>query len=305
VYSVQAMGTERTAWHYFLGVLLQERKPSWAEVQVEVTLTQERQRLDYLLLRRTKRGNRKDRGGTLRDLWPLLPQEAVAEFKSASRGYRERGLHKLLGYGFQHFAERGTLRSLADLCLVLLLGERNKPLADDLTSLGMTEAPLAPGITRASPSPVQLLLVDFGSVAKAWPEDPVSLYAPDASVSDDARRWWYDHFGRTGSDPMKPQELQEYRLLLQRFLDTLPPEQRLAGLQPEQRLAGLQPEQRLAGLLPEQRLAGLLPEQRLAGLTLAEQLLALPTEVLALLPESFLASQPPEVQATLRARRGH
>jgi hypothetical protein len=40
-------------------------------------------------------------------------------------------------------------------------------------------------------------------------------------------------------------------------------------------------------------------------LTLAEQLLALPTEVLALLPESFLAGQPPEVQATLRARRGH
>jgi hypothetical protein len=116
------MGTERTAWHYYLGVLLRERCPSWAEVEVEVPLTREVQRLDYLLLRRRRRGSTKDRGGTLRDLWPLLPRETLAEFKSASKGYRERGLHKLLGYGFQYFSEGPQLLHLEDLCLVLLLG---------------------------------------------------------------------------------------------------------------------------------------------------------------------------------------
>ncbi|MBI5513017.1 MAG: hypothetical protein HY909_04570 [Deltaproteobacteria bacterium] len=299
------MGTERTAWHYFLGVLLRERCPSWAEVEVEVPLTREVQRLDYLLLRRRRRGNLKDRGGTLQDLWPLLPRETLAEFKSASKGYRERGLHKLLGYGFQYFSEGPHLPTAEDLCLVLLLGERNATLDRDLAALSLKETPLAPGITHAGPTPIRLLVVDFGAVTRAWPEDPVSLYAPGAPVTDDVSRWWYDHFGRTGNDTVKPQELQEYRLLLKRFLDTLPPEQRLEGLAPEDRLKGLGPEERLKGLAPEHRLTGLRPEERLAGLSLAEQLLALPPELLALLPESVIAQQSPEVQASLRARRGH
>ena len=50
-------------------------------------------------------------------------------------------------------------------------------------------------------------------------------------------------------------------------LQSLPPEERVAGLTLEQRLTGLTEEQRLAGLTEEQRLAGLTEEQRLAGLT--------------------------------------
>ena len=60
---------------------------------------------------------------------------------------------------------------------------------------------------------------------------------------------------------------REYR---RRIIETVAPEERLAGLEPEQRLAGLEPEERLAGLEPEERLAGLEPEERLAGLNAQE-----------------------------------
>ena len=58
----------------------------------------------------------------------------------------------------------------------------------------------------------------------------------------------------------------------------------------------------LATLSPEQRLAGLAPEQRLAGLDREHQALALPVEVLRLLPDEYLRSLPPEVQAEIGRR---
>jgi hypothetical protein len=56
---------------------------------------------------------------------------------------------------------------------------------------------------------------------------------------------------------MNMQDLEGYKELMDKMLDTLPAEQVLSHYAPEQRLAGLDPEQRLAGLDPEQRLAGL------------------------------------------------
>jgi hypothetical protein len=92
---------------------------------------------------------------------------------------------------------------------------------------------------------------------------------------------------------MSMQDMEGYDELMKKLLATLSPEQRLAGLDPEQRLAGLDPEQRLAGLDPE---------QRLAGLDRDHQALALPLEVLRLLPDEYLRSLSPEVHAEIRRR---
>jgi hypothetical protein len=67
-------------------------------------------------------------------------------------------------------------------------------------------------------------------------------------------------------------------------------------------LSTLTPEQRVAGLPPEQRMAGLPPEEVLAGFDRDHQALALPLEVLRLLPESYLRSLSPDVEAELRRR---
>jgi hypothetical protein len=89
---------------------------------------------------------------------------------------------------------------------------------------------------------------------------------------------------------------------IQKALDKMPVEERLAGLAPEQVLGAFAPEQRVAGLAPEQRVAGLAPEQRLAGLATEQVILALPVEVLRMLSEEHIQSLPPNVQETIRKR---
>jgi hypothetical protein len=96
--------------------------------------------------------------------------------------------------------------------------------------------------------------------------------------------------------------MPEWDDLMRRFLDRLPLEERLAGLAPEERLAGLAPEERVAGLAPEERLAGLAPEERLAGLATEQVVLALPLEVLRVLPEDYVRSLPVGVQEQIRLR---
>jgi hypothetical protein len=101
---------------------------------------------------------------------------------------------------------------------------------------------------------------------------------------------------------MNMRDMEDYQELIGRMLDKLPAEQVLSRYTPEQLLAGLSPEQVLAGLSPEQVLAGVPPEQRLAGLDRDHQALALPLEVLGLLPEEYLRSLSPGVELEIRRR---
>jgi hypothetical protein len=74
---------------------------------------------------------------------------------------------------------------------------------------------------------------------------------------------------------MNMQDMEGYKELVDKMLETLPAEQRLADLPPEQRLAGLDRD---------------------------HQALALPVEVLRLLPEAYLRSLSTEVEAEIRRR---
>jgi len=80
---------------------------------------------------------------------------------------------------------------------------------------------------------------------------------------------------------MNMQDMEGYKELMDKMLETLSAEQRLAGLPAEQRLADLPAEQVLSYYAPE---------QRLAGLDRDHQALALPAEVLRLLPDNYLRS---------------
>jgi len=108
-------------------------------------------------------------------------------------------------------------------------------------------------------------------------------------------RWFWIELVGLKELTMNMHDMAGYKELMDRMLDALPADQVLAHSAPEQRLAGLAPEQRLAGLPPE---------QRLAGLDRDHQALALPVEVLRLLPESYLRSLSPEVEAEIRRRLG-
>ena len=92
---------------------------------------------------------------------------------------------------------------------------------------------------------------------------------------------------------MSMQDMEGYEELMDRLLDTLPTGRVLSHYAPEQVLSHYAPEQRLAGLPPE---------QRLAGLDRDHQALALPVEVLRMLPEQYLRSLSPDVEAEIRRR---
>jgi hypothetical protein len=55
-------------------------------------------------------------------------------------------------------------------------------------------------------------------------------------------------------------------------------------------------------LKPERRLRGLAPEERLADLDRDQQALALPIEVLRVLPDAYIGSLSPEIQEEIRRR---
>jgi hypothetical protein len=293
------MSEQRTAWHYYLGLLLREKAPRSFEVKAEEPVTRALQRMDWLILRRREGFDPNAPAGTLVDLWPRLPKVTIAEFKGPTKGYRERELHRLVGYGFQYLSgHRDEVASLEELALLLLVPVRTPALAQDLAALGLREKPLVAGYSALEGLPLRLLLVDFEALVARVPEEYVALFLPNHRAQAEATVWWYTHFGPSPEDLVKPQDLEDYDQAVQHFLGLLTPEQRMQGLEGYD-----QAVQHFLGLLtPEQRLQGLAPAQRMQGLGPQEVVESLPIELLSVLPETYLASLPAEVQARVRAR---
>src|SRR5262249_6183408 len=112
------------------------------------------------------------------------------------------------------------------------------------------------------------------------------------ALSPEARRFWMELVG-SKEVAMSMQDMEGYKELMDKLLDTLPTEQVLSHYAPEQVLQHYAPEQVLQHYAPE---------QRLAGLDRDHQALALPLEVLPMLSEEYLRSLSPEVEAELRRR---
>ena len=320
------MGSKRVVWHVGFERILRQFGPRSFEVRSEVQLSAEPLRIDYLLLRKILPNGDAldDTARTLRGLWPLLPRVSVVEYKSRSHTYRPGNLDRLWGYIHTYFAsERSLPRSRADgtvllqgtlgapevgerpdLCAVLVVPARTPSLDEDATSMGLTWNDLGGGYWKLTGGLFVLLVVEL-DIAGPSEGDALLHYMGHGTMSTpEVRRFWAELMS-TKEAGMRMQDMEGYDELMQEMLATLSPEQRLAGLAPEQRLAGLPPEQRLAGLPPEQRLAGLPPEQWLAGADRDHQALALPVEVLRLLPDTYFRSLSPEVQAEIRRRLAH
>lgn len=279
------MGSTRTAWHVLLAALLAERGPRCFEVRSEVPLSTEPLRADYLLLRRT-RARPKEPAATLRRLWEMLPSDTIVEFKSSGRPYRSRNLDRLCSYLHLYYAavpERVTQRS--DLCGVLLVPSRTRPLEADVDSLGLSWEHLGGGYSRLRGGAFSLLVVEIDTAAAAEGDDLLRLFGHDEVCTLEARRWLSRQLGAEGT-AMEMHDLEEFDEVVKKLVASLPPERVLSAYAPEQRLAGLAPEQRLAGLAPEQLL------------------LNLPDEALRALSDDYLATLSEETRAAIRARIG-
>jgi hypothetical protein len=252
-----------------------------------------------------------NRAQTLRHLWPLLPRVSVVEYKSPGHPYRSGQLDRLWGYVHTYFANQralprhradGTLltpaeggpevREREDLCAVLVVAARSPSLDADVAAMGLIWENLGSGYLRVRDGLFTLYVVELDVAGPAEGDDLLHSFGHGTLRSPEARWFWMELVG-SNEAVMNMQDLEGYKELMDKVLDTLPAEQVLSHYAPEQRLAGLPPEQRLAGLPPE---------QRLAGLDRDHQALALPVEVLQLLPEAYLRSLSPEVEAEIRRR---
>ncbi len=308
------VSAKRVIWHVGFEWNLRRRGPRSFEVRSEVLLSDEPPRLDYLLLRKLAVAGeaRDDSAETLRRLWPLLPQVSVVEYKSPSYPYRAGHLDRLWGYVHTYFANQRALprrradgtvlepgmegaadaRVRADLCAVLVVSARTPSLDADLESMGLAWEDLGSGYWRARGGLFTLYVVEIDVVGPAEGDDLLYSLGHGKPATAKARWFWAELVGSKEA-AVSMEDMEGYAELMQKLLDALPPEQRLAGLPAEQVLARYAPEQRLAGLGPEQRLAGLDHDH---------QALALPLDVLRLLPEEYFRSLSPEVEAELRRR---
>ena len=298
------VGAKRVIWHVGFERNLRRRGPPSFEVRSEVPLSEEPPRLDYLLLRKlTPEGEPVDHGAqTLRHLWPLLPRVSVVEYKSPGHPYRSGQLDRLWGYVHTYFANQRALprhridgalltpvdggpevREREDLCAVLIVAARLPSLDADVEAMGLTWEDLGSGYLRVHDGLFTLYVVELDVAGPAEGDDLLHSFGHGTLRSPEARWFWMELVGSKDVE-MNMQDMEGYKDLMDKLIDTLPAEQVLSHYAPEQRLAGLPPEQRLAGLDRD------------------HQALALPGEVLRLLPEAYLRSLSPEVEAEIRRR---
>ena len=307
------MGAQRVIWHVGFERILRRRGPPSFEVRSEVPLSEEPPRIDYLLLRKlTPEGEPVDQGAqTLRHLWPRLPRVSVVEYKSPGHPYRSGQLDRLWAYVHTYFANQralprqradGTLltpaeggpdvRAREELCAVLVVPGRTPSLDADVEAMGLAWEDLGSGYLRVHDGLFTLYVVELDVVGPAEGDDLLYSFGHGTLRSLEARWFWMELVGSKEA-AMNMQDMEGYKELMDKMLDTLPAEQRLAGLSPEQVLSHYAPEQVLSHYAPE---------QRLTGLDRDHQALALPVEVLRLLPEAYLRSLSPEVEAEIRRR---
>jgi hypothetical protein len=282
------MGTARTAWHVNFVALVREGAPPGVEVRAEVQLTVEPQRADLLLLRRAGEMRRDNEARVLRGLWPRLGDDSLVEFKSLARPFRAGDFLRLLGYGVQYHVTQIERLRPSSITLVLIVPSLTPALLSEIEWLGLTLTPLGDGYARVEGMMYPSYVVVIDEVAVAERDDLLALFGHHKITTREAR-WWLERHLVRGKEETRMENIENlegYDEMLQKLLESVPSEQRLAGLAPEQRLAGLAPEQRLAGLAPEQ------------------QVLALSDEVLRALSDEFLSTLPLEVREKVRARIG-
>jgi hypothetical protein len=245
------MSTARTPWHVYFAVFMKQIAPPGIEVTFEVTLTTEPQRGDLLLLHREDSPRRDGDARAFLGLWPLLRTDTLVEFKSLAWPLKKGDLARLQGYGAQYFcAQVDRPLALRDLSLVLILPTRTPTLADELARMDWTATALGNGYDRIDGAGYALYVAIMAEVTEAEKDGLLGLFSGRKWTLEQIK-WWWQH--RTGSmEGTNMQDMPGTDEIIQEMLNSLPIEQRLAGLAPEQQVLALS-DAVLRGLSPEYR----------------------------------------------------
>jgi len=276
-----------TPWHRIFGMALTQylAGTGW-QVDVEVDLSLQQQRLDVVVLRRA--------GGGPEPLWPdgfgTPTAYNLITFKALPETLDDWTIKELAGHGvtYRKYVSPDVNHLLPESDFRLLAASMRFPrtLSDRVPLLPRGEGTydvvwgtdvIRILVLREMPEAEQNLVWNLFS------GDPQRIAGAFQQIQPQNASWssiinlMLERYGLEG---MKmPYTMEDFeREAAESLLRRLSPEQRLKGLSPEERLKGLSPEKRLEGLSPEKRLEGLSPEKRLEGLSLEKRLEGLSPE---------------------------
>jgi hypothetical protein len=161
--------------------------------------------------------------------------------------------------------------------------------------MGLSWEDLGDGYWRVHGGLFTLWVVELNRVGEAERDDLLCCLGSGEVLTAEARWFWLELVGSTEA-AMSMQDMEGFEELMSKVLKKLSAD-RMGKVLDE-----LPAEQVLSHYTPEQMLSHCTPEQRLADLDRDHQALALPIEVLRLMPEHYIASLSPEVQAEIRRR---
>jgi hypothetical protein len=289
------------------------------QVIAEYQLTREPRRIDAVVIRRVAAAL-DWHPEYLRSVLADLREHTVVHFKGVTDELEASDALQVLSYTFQYMVH-ASLTDPARVGMRVVAPTLTPRFRAQMLALGGTlTAASMRGVHEGTLGPFALRVVE---TTVAWPNarehllfmvSPEYVTAPARieGFDDNERTLLYhltQHITKLASDPkwralMKDAALaqQTSEATWRELMAKLPASVRLAGLSAAERLEGLKPEERLVGLKPEERLVGLKPEERLVDLDVAHAVLALPVDLLRGLSESYIATLPDDVQATVRAR---
>ena len=255
-----------TAWHHAFFELTRQRSPPTSDIDFDMPLSQYPSRVD-LVMRRKDGPARDHEARFLRGLWPLLGKVALADFKSPTRGFRRTEFMRLVQYGWQYHAlHYKELKGPGDLTLVLLVPHESKALHDELSHLEYKLKAVSPGYSRISGVlRYNSFVVFLDQVAEAERDEYVRIFTKNKDIRDaKARRFIQQWLIGVQQAMQDVKDMEGYDEMLQKFLASMPPEQRLAGMTPEEVMASYKAEELLASMSPEEIAQSLSDEKRTA-----------------------------------------
>lgn len=169
----------------------------------------------------------------------------------------------MLRYGLEyHEINWKRLAGPEALSQVLFVPQLNKALGHEIDLLKCRLEPLGNGYARLTgPLLYNTYIVFLNEVAKAEQDEFLGIFTTRPDLQDPEAICWMEQWFEGKTTMQDAKNMEGYDEALQKLLNSLPIERRLAGLPPEKILARFSAEKRLAGLSPEERLAGLSPEE--------------------------------------------
>lgn len=168
---------------------------------------------------------------------------------------------------------------------MLIVPARTPTLEQEVKARNLTWHDLGGGYAELTGGLFRLFVAEIDVVADREDDDLLRLFGHEKEHSIEARRFWAEQVG-TREARMAVQELEDYDEVMQRFLESLPPEERLKGLAPEQVVRALGTEQVVRAIGTDQ----LLP--------------LMPDEVLRALSDDFIEKLPEPTRSAVKKRLG-